>query len=122
MSYDVYLRSPPCPTCAHVKEFYIDPTYNLAPIFHLALTGEDPPTEDYKLEGAGLCVLKGKRAKDTLITLDEALFALHEEALRPAFEKLKPPMKSCTVADAIAVLTEMRRAAFENPEGVWEIK
>ena len=52
MSYDIYLRKlpSPCPTCGHEAPAPApdlpDPTYNLTPIFDLALTGEPLPNSN----------------------------------------------------------------------------
>lgn len=49
MSYDIYLRSEPCDKCGRGGEEpeLPNPTYNLTPIFDLALTGEPLPNPHY---------------------------------------------------------------------------
>src|SRR5271166_4063749 len=113
MSYDVYLQKPACPTCGHADPGpdLPDPTYNLTPIFDLALTGEEYPNPDVTearvvLLGAkterprGLRVLSGKTGRETVDTLSEACRRLLDPALHDKFRLLEPPNKWGTLESA----------------------
>lgn len=134
MSYDIYLRAEKCPHCGArgAEPDSHDPTYNLTPIFDLALTGEPLPNPEVG-EGAvvllgvktdrprGLRVLSGRKASDTLPWLEKALTKLLDPKLQPDFRKLEPENKWGTVEDAIKVFKYLIRDAQEYPDNVWEI-
>ncbi len=137
MSYDVYLQ-PSKEKCEHCGRPYgrvsgPDPTYNLSPIFDLALTGEDFPNKDVTegqvvlLHAAtdrprGLRVLNGQRAGDSLAQLDQAIARLADETLRPAFVALEPSNGWGNLAGAVSVMQELRELARRNPDHVWDVR
>ena len=135
MSYDVYLRKPKCPTCGHEDVVYNlpEPTYNLTPIFDLALTGEPMPNSDVS-EGAvvllgaktdrprGLRILSGRTGRDTLKQLDAAVFALCDSSEKEAaFRALEPSNGWGNLDGARDVMKRLRTAAKEHPDYVWEV-
>lgn len=136
MSYDAYLRSfdgkcshcgqrPPEPEGFH-------PTYNLTPIFHLALTGEEMPNQDVpevavvlfgkKTDATrGLRVLNGKSGARTVDTLDLAIKRMEDPTMAERFAKLAPENGWGTVDGARETLEKMWRAALEYPEYIWRV-
>lgn len=134
MSYDVYLRSEPCPHCQRkgYEPDLPDPTYNLTPIFDLALTGEPMPNTDVG-EGAvvllgaktdrprGLRILDGRKASDTAKQLSAAMHRLEDPDMRARFVALEPTNKWGTLPDALSVMRRLREAAVEFPDNVWEV-
>lgn len=134
MSYDIDLlpseedardgdRGPNCP----------DPTYNLTPIFDLALTNEPLPNpevpEAYVVlfrkptdRPRGLRVLSGKRAEDTIAQLVLAIERLNDPNMRERFVELEPENKWGTVEDAVYVLERLRDLAIEYPNNTWSIR
>lgn len=135
MSYSVYLQAKKCETCGHVPEGpnCPDPTYNLTPIFDLALTGEPLPSPDVP-EGAvvllgkktdrprGLRLLDGRVARDTLADLNCAIDRLCDEKMRPAFLKLEPENKWGDLAGALEVMKTYRTLAQEYPDSIWDVR
>lgn len=137
MSYEIYLSKPPCPTCGCCgpEPECPDPTYNLTPIFDLALTGEPLPNPDVGeceavLFGTptdrprGLRVLNGRRAADTVEQLRMALVQLHDPGKHAAFRKLEPYNGWGTLKDAVLVLKRLLELA-SNPEyqdHVWDVR
>lgn len=138
MSYDIYLkRQPsPCPTCGREggdPEVEWGPTYNLTPIFDLALTGEPMPNPDVNEARVvlfhektdrprGLRVLSGRRAGDTIEALRKAVGHLHDAAKEDAFQALAPSNGWGTLQDARDVMCGLLKLAHENPDCVWEIR
>lgn len=135
MSYDVYLRSGPCAHCGckGLEPDSLNPTYNLTPIFDLALTGEPMPNEDVGEVGVvlfgaktdrprGLRVLNGKGATETVPTIESALRRLRDPGLRETFIALEPDNKWGTLKDAVWVLENMRNSANDYPDNKWEIR
>lgn len=137
MSYDVYLESSPCAACGRKGEEPIcpDPTYNLAGIFHLALTGSKLPDPragtlaDVVLheprassEPCGLEVLNGKTGAESLPVLDLALVRIFNPDLQASFEALEPPNKWGTVAGGVEVLRRLRELAAEHPFNRWRVR
>jgi len=141
MSYDIYIRSKHfCPHCGRDSQREGDsyqgqlpnPTYNLTPIFDLALTGEGLPNPEVAessvvLFGAqtdrprGLRVLSGRKVGDSIAMIDKALARI--DAQRAAFVKLEPDNGWGTLAGAVEVFERMAAAAKEcNPDAVWEIR
>lgn len=133
MSYDIYLRGKECPACGHRAVCDADlpgPTYNLTPIFDLALTGEPYPNPDVGEAGVvllgaqtdrprGLRVLSGRKASDTVRMLKHALLRIAED---PApFRKLEPENGWGDLKGAVSVLERLHEAAIENPDLFWEI-
>ena len=125
----VYLRSgtteegePECP----------NPTYNLAEIFDLALTGDDFPNPNvsevqvilFKVSTdrpRGLRVLSGKKAEHTTEMISGAIRRLLSPELKERFQKLVPENGWGTLADASWVLNRLYELALEYPSSTWEI-
>jgi len=136
MSYDVYLRPPKakCDTCD--REFQTvygpDPTYNLSPIFDLALTGEKWPSPKIS-EGAvvllgdetdrprGLRVLSGRLVKHTLAQINTALDRFGDERMLTAFLALQLENGWGDLPGAVRVMGKLKALAEEFPEYTWEI-
>lgn len=134
MSYDLYLRSVPCEHCKRYDEgpMLPDPTYNLTPVFDLALTGEPLPNPDVAegyvvLAGAktdrprGLRVLHGRKGSDTLVMLRNALARLQDPEWETRFKVLEPKSWG-TLRDSVDVLHDMLKAAEKYPDHIWEIR
>lgn len=135
MSYDIYLREPRCEACGRGGGSPIDhnPTYNLTPIFDLALTGEPMPNPDVSEAGVvlfgqqtdrprGLRVLSGRKAADTMTALENGLRRLRDPDWAARFRALEPENRWGTHADAIKVFEYLIKDAKEYPEHVWEIR
>ncbi len=134
MSYSVHLKAKKCETCGHTDygPNCPDPTYNLTPIFDLALSGEPLPNPGVS-EGEvvlfrketdrprGLRLLDGRVAGDTLADLNRAIDRLCDEKLRPAFVALEPSNKWGDLAGALEVMKELRERAQDYPSFVWDI-
>lgn len=137
MSYDIDLI-PPVAQCDTCKRSYDrvsgpNPTYNLAGIFDLALTGEPLPNPDVS-EGAvvllnaktarprGLRLLNKRLANATLAQIDSALLRLKSPSLKAEFRALEPKNGWGTIADAIEVLGMLRELAQEYPDHTWAIQ
>ena len=141
MSYDIYIRSKYfCSHCGRdsqrSEDTYSgdlpDPTYNLTPIFDLALTGEPLPNPTVgeaavvllgqKTERPrGLRVLSKRKMSETIPMIESALKRIADNP--EPFRKLEPENGWGTLKDAIWVLTRLREAALEcNPEATWEIR
>jgi hypothetical protein len=133
MSYDIYLRATPCPTCGHSYEPDLpDPTYNLTPIFDRALTGEDLPNSEVSEFAVvilkektdrprGLRVLSGRKAKDTKDWIAKAVAHLEDPAEESAFRALEPENKWGDLEGAREVMKALLEAAERFPEHVWEV-
>lgn len=135
MSYDVYLEGEPCVTCGHKPEGPegLHPTYNLTPIFDLALTNEPLPNADVSEmrvvllkeetdRPRGLRILNGRKAADTVKPIEEALRRLEDPTRRAEFAALEPPNRWGTVQGAIQFLRYMLEYAQKFPERVWHIQ
>lgn len=135
MSYDVYLRAPTCPHCGHkgAEPWCPDPTYNLTPIFDLALTGEPLPNPDVGEAGVvllgeqtdrprGLRLLSGKLARDTIVMLEKALGHLQDPAKRDAFVALEPDNGWGDLAGATTVIAKLLEHARAFPDNTWEVR
>jgi hypothetical protein len=135
MSYDVYLESPVCDKCGHRGEEpdLPDPTYNLSPIFDLALTGETFPNSDineacvvlFKSQTdrpRGLRVLSGRKATDTESQLRRAVETLKDPEKQAAFKALEPENGWGSLSGAILVMEKLLRAAIEYPSNIWKIQ
>lgn len=114
MSYDVYLRSPECEHCKRKGEEPCcpDPTYNLTPIFDLALTGE----------ACGLRALNGQKAKDTVRALKNAIERMSDPKLAERFKSLEPENGWGSLRGAIQVTEKLLGLAESYPTHVWEIQ
>lgn len=135
MSYDVYLRSEKCPACGHYgpEPDKLDPTYNLTPIFHLALTGEEIPNGNItEFEAVvlrkevdkprGLRVLNGKTGKESAEMLSDALRRMRGEALHAKFIELEPDNGWGDLPGSIRVIERMLGYAMDYPNNVWFIQ
>ena len=124
MSYDIYLRAAVkrCPACGVVtpEPELPDPTYNLTPIFDLALTWEDPP--NYEGRPNGLRVLSGRKAEETADQIALALHRLQDPANEAKFRALEPPNKWGDLEGAREVMARLLSAANEYPHHIWEIR
>lgn len=134
MSYYIELESDPCPHCGRRGEMpeCPDPTYNLTPIFHLALTDEPLPSREISIfeevvlhkpteKQRGLRVLDGKKASETLPNLQTGLARLRDPVLELKFRELEPENKWGTLEDAIYVMQRLVTLASEYPDNVWRI-
>lgn len=141
MSYDIYIRSKYfCSHCGRDSNRESDsysgdlpePTYNLTPIFDLALTGEPLPNPEVG-EGAvvlfraqtdrprGLRVLSGRKVGDSAAMIEAALKRISDDP--SPFQKLEPENGWGTLKDAVRVFERMLSAAREcNPEATWDIR
>ena len=134
MSYNIYLRGAPCPTCGHEADQsdLPNPTYNLTEIFDLALTGEPLPNPDVA-EGAvvlfrvktdrprGLRVLTGRKASDTIEMIENALKRMSDPLWHARFVALEPENGWGTLQGAREVMQRLLQAANEYPAHIWEI-
>lgn len=127
MSYDVYLKGAPCTLCKHnpPEPDLPDPTYNLGPIFTLALTGrydksdyDDATAKDVPYS---LHVLNGRTGKDTIELLTKAVERLEDPKMHDAFAVLLPPNGWGTHGDATQCMVAYLMAARSFPDHVWEI-
>ena len=134
MSYDIYLRFEKCDRCQYRQESpeLPNPTYNLTPIFDLALTGEPLPNSSVSEAGVvllgektdrprGLRILSGRKAADTTVAIRKALGHLGDPSKRAEFMALEPSNGWGTMDDAEYVFRKLLTAAEEYPEGVWDI-
>lgn len=141
MSYDIEIRSKHfCEHCGRDSRRAEDsyqgelpgPTYNLTPIFDLALTGEPLPSPSVTEASVvlfraktdrprGLRVLSGRKVGDSIAMLEVALKRIQDDP--EPFRKLEPDNGWGTLKDAVDVLTRMRDAAREcNPDATWDIR
>lgn len=136
MSYDIYLRADKCPTCNRPsgdEPMSHDPTYNLTPLFDWAITGEPLPNPEVGEIGVvlfghktdrprGLRILSGRKAKDTLPWLENALRRLRDPANRAKCQELQAPNGWGTHEDAIKVMEYLIKDAQEYPNNTWDIR
>lgn len=135
MSYGVYLVTTDCPTCGRRGDEpeLPDPTYNLTPIFDLALTGEELPNPDVAEIGVvlmgketdrprGLRLLSGRTGADTIEQLARAVARLNDSAKAASFRELEPSNGWGTLGDARTVMRELLEAAVEYPDNVWAVQ
>lgn len=137
MSYDVYLKAQICDKCggnAGPEPYSLpDPTYNLTPIFDLALTGEPLPNADTSEmqvvlfrapteRPRGLRVLSGRKASDTTDQIRLALEAMRDPEKREQFLALQPENGWGDLPGAIEVMEKYHAAALEYPNNVWDIR
>ena len=134
MSYDIYLNGVPCDKCGQAPSGpeLPDPTYNLSPIFDLALTGEVFPNANVS-EGAvvllraktdrprGLRVLGGRKASETEAMLLAAVDKMTNPSQAAAFKALEPENGWGDLDGAIEVMRKLLAAAREYPNHIWEI-
>ena len=110
-----------------------DPTYNLTPIFDFALTGEPLPNPEVSEIGVvlfrheterprGLRVLSGRKAKDTIPMLENALKRMRDPDLVPKFRSLAAPNGWGTYEDGIKVFEYLLKDANAYPDNTWEIR
>lgn len=136
MSYDIDLEAAACAACGVTPNapYCPDPTYNLARIFHLALTGDRVPEStagtlaDVVLgghrerEAFGLELLTGKTGAESLAMLDAAIERLADERMRGAFVALEPDNKWGTVDDGLIVIRKLRELAAEHFKHTWRVR
>ena len=136
MSYDIYLKPTEerCERCGREHDYVgcPNPTYNLTPIFHLALTGEPQPNPDVSegsvvLLGAktdrprGLRILDGRSARDTVADLTRAAERLADPEWEARFRALEPANGWGNLSDARRVVERLRDLAAANPSCTWEV-
>jgi hypothetical protein len=135
MSYSIHLEAAACPTCGQKppEPYCPDPTYNLARIFHLALTGDAVADsnagtfDDVVLahnrtrEPFGLELLNGKTGAESVPTLSAALERVTDQSLRPAFTALAPANGWGDLSGAIKVLISLTAMAEEYPSHRWRV-
>jgi hypothetical protein len=134
MSYDIFLNGIPCDKCGHTPSGpeLPNPTYNLSPIFDLALTGEKFPNEGIGeaavvLLGVetdrprGLRVLSGKKASETETVLSAAVVRMTDAANADTFKALEPENGWGDLPGAVEVMRGLLAAAREYPDHIWEI-
>lgn len=118
MSYDIFLL---CPACGdnHMHE-NDGPTYDLAPIFDLALRDA---SSLYQVEPKpySIRVLDGRTGADTLPQLRRALDRLMDPTRQQEFLALEPPNKWGDLPGARRVFASMLEAAEKWPAFVWRI-
>lgn len=135
MSYDIYLNSTKCPHCGQFGSSpnELSPTYNLTPIFDLALTGEDLPNPDVNEfetvilgketdRPRGLRILNGLTGSESLTQLNDALGRLGDMSLREKFLSLEPENGWGNFTNAVEVFSKMQQYAIEYPDNTWEIR
>lgn len=134
MSYSVYLKSEPCAHCGRVGDEpdCPDPTYNLTPIFDLALTNEPLPNQEVGEVGVvlfghktdrprGLRLLSGRKGRDTVSQLATALANLRDPLKRASFVALEPENKWGDLPGAASVIEQLLSLATEFPDNTWEV-
>ena len=135
MSYDIYLNAEKCPHCGSPgssPDNLPNPTYNLTPIFDLALTGEGLPNPDvaevavvlFRKETdrpRGLRVLSGRKAGETVEKIRAAVARMKDPALRERFIALQPENGWGDLAGAEKVMGILLQTAEEYPACTWEI-
>jgi hypothetical protein len=134
MSYDIDLVGEPCPHCGTIREPEShNPTYNLTPIFDLALTGEPLPSPNVSEfdvvifrkdteRPRGLRLLSGQKASATLTLLEKGLAKLQDPAMQNRFKALEPPNRWGTLEDAVAVFEYLIADAKKYPDNTWRIR
>ncbi len=134
MSYDIYLKRPKCESCGHIDNGpdLPNPTYNLTPIFDLALTNEQYPNPEIsefstvilgeKTERPrGLRVLNGRTGKETRRQLENAVEQLANTFRAEEFRKIEPENGWGTLREAWLVMIQLHKASEVYPDHVWEI-
>ena len=135
MSYTIHLESTLCPHCKRCgsEPYCPDPTYNLTPIFDLALMGGQLPNPDTTemsvvLLGTktdrprGLRLLNGKTGADSVPMLRAALTRLQDERMRSQFKALEPENGWGDLPGAIKVMTRLLDLAKEYLTNVWNVR
>lgn len=135
MSYDIWLESKPCEHCGRFGNDpdCPDPTYNLTPIFHFALTGEDQPNPEvgifeevvlHKPTDAprGLRVLTGKTGAESIPMLEVAHERLLSQDNRERLLAMEPENKWGTLEDAVFIIQRLTTLAREYPDNVWRVR
>lgn len=122
MGYDVHFGGEEC----------MEPTYNLTPIFDLALTGGPLPNPELS-EGdvvvmrkpttrpRGLRLLSSKTGAEALPMLNEACKRIADPAMAEAFNNLAPANGWGDLDGAKKVLRSYRVLCEECPANVWEV-
>lgn len=134
MSYSIYLKTPKCDHCGRGYDDprLPDPTYNLTPIFDLALSDGELPNPDTS-EGAvvvlgaktdrprGLRLLSGLTGAASLPLIEAALTRMRDPDRREAFVAVEPDSGWGNFDGALRVMSQLRDAAEERPTAIWEI-
>jgi len=135
MSYSIHLRASRCESCGREgpePDHLPDPTYNLTPIFDLALTVEELPNPDVTefevvllgketYRPRGLRLLDGKKGRDTVNLLKGAWARMGDDDLREKFLALQPKNGWGDLPGAVKVMQVLYEAALLFPDNVWEI-
>jgi hypothetical protein len=134
VSYSIDLNTPPCGTCGHQPPgpSLPEPTYNLTPVFDLALTGEDPPNPEVSEFASvvlhrqtdrprGLRLLDGRRAGDPVEWLEKAVRRMPPPENRERFLAPEPANGWGDLPGAVTVVTRLLEAARECPDGTWSV-
>ncbi len=135
MSYDIDLKAPVCDKCGKCGDEpeCPDPTYNLTPIFHFALMGEDQPSpgvsnfEEVVLHKPterprGLRVLNGKTGRESQSMLALAMERLLNVNNREKLLAFEPENKWGTLDDAMYVMQRLATLAIDYPDNVWRVQ
>lgn len=135
MSYDIYLNGRKCDLCgsANSGPELPNPTYNLTPIFDLALTGEPLPSAEVSEVGVvlfreetsrprGLRLLAKTTGADSIPMIAAAIQRLNDPEWRPRFLELEPTNRWGDLPGAIRVMEELLRAAEEYPTNEWDVR
>lgn len=117
MSYDVYIVTPGCSTCGKTEDESHtgwNPTWNLSPMFPMALAGKPFSDEPDQESPYGLRLLSGKLLSETVAALDLALYRMKIDPER--YQALDAPNGWGVYADAISVFEGLRKLAADvNP-------
>lgn len=130
MSYDIDLV---CDHCDGRFGEHLDPTYNLTPIFDLALTNEEMPNPEISEfetvifnketdRPRGLRLLSGVTATDSLRRLRQASSDMRNPEKEAMFKALEPENKWGDLKGAIWVIDKMVEQAEKYPKGIWKIR
>jgi hypothetical protein len=132
------MELPKCVACGRADEVegrydnWPEPTYNLTPIFDLALTGEPMPNPDkgeFEVvilgkrtdRPRGLRLLDGLTGEASLARINAAIDRLSDERLRDQFAALEPDNGWGDLSGAVWTFGRLRRIAEENKTGTWRI-
>lgn len=144
MAYSIRIQ-PPIGQCPHCGRPYCepdcpDPTYNMAPLFDAALTDESWPSPTVtELERVvlrvpvdrprGLCLLSGRKCRDTVEQIASAIARLADPARESEWKALES--RYCLTFErglfgsaegAIEVLGLLLVCAEQCPDGTWEVR
>ena len=116
MSYSIRLYET-CSTCGHREGDSTDPTYNMAPMFRLALTPKSTGDGPH-----GVKALHGRKGSETVEQLQAGLGALSDPANA---RKLAEMEEAChgwgSIEGAKTVLRRLIQMAEAYPNAVWSV-